>query len=61
MSRRATPRFREDRRRFVQGGLALAGFGLLAELLARPGAPDLQAIAELRQRHDTEQVSPIKL
>src|SRR5687767_9339492 len=30
MSRLATPRFREDRRRFVQGGLALASFGLLA-------------------------------
>jgi quercetin dioxygenase-like cupin family protein len=33
----------------------------LAELLARPGPPDLEAIAELRQRYDTEQVSPIKL
>jgi quercetin dioxygenase-like cupin family protein len=34
-------------------------FEELAELLAKPGPPDLQAIAELRQRYDTEQVSPI--
>ena len=36
-------------------------FEELAELLARPGPPDLKAIAELRKRYDTEQVSPIKL
>ena len=34
-------------------------FEELAELLARPGSPDIQAIAELRRRYDTEQVSPI--
>jgi quercetin dioxygenase-like cupin family protein len=34
-------------------------FEELADLLARPGAPDIQAIAELRQRYDTEQVSPL--
>jgi len=34
-------------------------FEELAELLAKPGPPDVQAIAELRQRYDTEQVSPI--
>lgn len=34
-------------------------FEELAELLARPGPPDVQAIAELRMRYDTEQVSPL--
>lgn len=34
-------------------------FEELAELLANPGAPDIQAIAELRQRYDTQQVSPL--
>jgi quercetin dioxygenase-like cupin family protein len=34
-------------------------FEELAELLAKPGAPDVQAIGELRQRYDTEQVSPL--
>jgi quercetin dioxygenase-like cupin family protein len=34
-------------------------FEELAELLAKPGAPDAQAIAELRQRYDTQQVSPL--
>ena len=33
-------------------------FEELAEILARPGAPDIQAISELRQRYDTEQLSP---
>jgi quercetin dioxygenase-like cupin family protein len=36
-------------------------FEELAELLARPGPPDVQAIAELRRRYDTEQVSPISV
>lgn len=34
-------------------------FEELAELLARPGPPDVQAIGELRKRYDTEQVSPL--
>lgn len=34
-------------------------FEELAELLAKPGPPDAQAIAELRQRFDTQQVSPL--
>jgi quercetin dioxygenase-like cupin family protein len=34
-------------------------FEELATLLAKPGAPDSQAIAELRQRYDTQQVSPL--
>ena len=34
-------------------------FEQLAELLARPGPPDVQAIGELRKRYDTEQVSPL--
>lgn len=34
-------------------------FEELAELLARPGQPDGQAIGELRKRYDTEQVSPL--
>ena len=34
-------------------------FEELAELLAKPGAPDAEAIAELRSRYDTEQVSPL--
>ena len=33
-------------------------FEELAEILARLGAPDIQAISELRQRYDTEQLSP---
>jgi mannose-6-phosphate isomerase-like protein (cupin superfamily) len=31
----------------------------LAELLARPGPPDQTAIAELRARHDIQQLTPI--
>jgi quercetin dioxygenase-like cupin family protein len=34
-------------------------FEELAELLAKPGPPDAQAIGELRRRYDTEQVSPL--
>lgn len=34
-------------------------FEELAELLAKPGPPDVQAIGELRRRYDTEQVSPL--
>jgi hypothetical protein len=34
-------------------------FEELAEILATPGAPDIQAISELRRRYDTEQVSPL--
>ena len=34
-------------------------FEELAEILAKPGPPDIQAIARLRQRYDTEQVSPL--
>jgi len=34
-------------------------FEELAELLAKPGPPDAQAISELRRRYDTEQVSPL--
>jgi quercetin dioxygenase-like cupin family protein len=34
-------------------------FEELAALLAKPGPPDIEAIAELRQRYDTEQVSPL--
>ena len=34
-------------------------FEELAEILANPGAPDIQAISALRQRYDTEQVSPL--
>jgi len=34
-------------------------FEELAELLAKPGPPDIQAIGELRKRYDTEQVSPL--
>ena len=34
-------------------------FEELAEILAKPGAPDIQAISELRQRYDTEEVSPL--
>ena len=33
-------------------------FEELAELLAKPGPPDSQAIAELRLRYDTEQIAP---
>lgn len=35
-------------------------FEELARLLAVPGAPDAQAIGALRQRYDTEQVSPLR-
>jgi quercetin dioxygenase-like cupin family protein len=35
-------------------------FAELAQLLAAPGAPDAQAIGALRQRYDTEQVSPLR-
>jgi quercetin dioxygenase-like cupin family protein len=34
-------------------------FEELAELLAKPGPPDIQAIGELRKRYDTQQVSPL--
>ncbi len=34
-------------------------FEELAALLAKPGAPDVEAIADLRQRYDTQQVSPL--
>jgi mannose-6-phosphate isomerase-like protein (cupin superfamily) len=34
-------------------------FEELAELLARPGAPDAEAIGKLRERFDTKQVSPL--
>src|SRR5690349_20894019 len=34
-------------------------FEELAEILATPGAPDVQAISELRARYDTTQVSPL--
>ncbi len=34
-------------------------FEELAELLAKPGPPDIQAIGDLRKRYDTEQVSPL--
>jgi hypothetical protein len=32
-------------------------FAELVELLAKPGPPDPDAIAELRERYDTEQIS----
>jgi hypothetical protein len=32
-------------------------FRELAQILARPGAPDQAAIVDLRRRYDTEQVS----
>jgi quercetin dioxygenase-like cupin family protein len=35
-------------------------FEELAEILSKPGPPDIQAIAELRKRYDTQQVSPLK-
>ena len=31
----------------------------LAEILAKPGPPDVGAVSALRQRYDTEQVSPL--
>jgi len=34
-------------------------FEELAEILAKPGPPDVGAISALRQRYDTEQVSPL--
>lgn len=34
-------------------------FDELAEILAHPGPPDVQAIGALRQRYDTQQVSPL--
>jgi hypothetical protein len=34
-------------------------FEELAAILAKPGPPDIQAIAGLRKRYDTEQVSPL--
>jgi mannose-6-phosphate isomerase-like protein (cupin superfamily) len=34
-------------------------FEELAAILAKPGPPDVQAIAALRKRYDTEQVSPL--
>ena len=34
-------------------------FDELAAILAKPGAPDVQAIGELRARYDTTQVSPL--
>ncbi len=41
------------------GGVHDRYFEELAELLAKEGAPDPQAIGELRRRYDTEQVSPL--
>ena len=35
-------------------------FEELAAILATPGPPDIQAIAGLRKRYDTEQVSPLR-
>jgi quercetin dioxygenase-like cupin family protein len=35
-------------------------FDELAELLAKPGPPDAEAIADLRRRYDTQQVSPLQ-
>jgi hypothetical protein len=32
----------------------------LAAILAQPGAPDAQAIGDLRARYDTTQVSPLR-
>lgn len=34
-------------------------FDELAAILAKPGAPDVQAISDLRARYDTTQVSPL--
>lgn len=34
-------------------------FEELAEILAKPGPPDIQAISQLRARYDTQQVSPL--
>ena len=34
-------------------------FDELSAILAKPGAPDSQAIGELRRRYDTTQVSPL--
>jgi hypothetical protein len=34
-------------------------FEELAEILAKPGPPDVGAVSALRQRYDTEQVSPL--
>jgi quercetin dioxygenase-like cupin family protein len=41
------------------GGVHEEYFRELAAILARPGAPDTAAIADLRQRYDTVQVSPL--
>ena len=35
-------------------------FEELAAILAKPGPPDIQAIAALHKRYDTEQVSPLR-
>jgi hypothetical protein len=45
-------------------GLASAGvheryFEELTEILSKPGQPEVQAIADLRKRYDTEQVSAL--
>lgn len=34
-------------------------FEELSEILSKPGAPDVQAIGDLRKRYDTTQVSPL--
>jgi quercetin dioxygenase-like cupin family protein len=41
------------------GGVHEKYFEELAELLAKPGAPDADAIGSLRERFDTTQVSPL--
>jgi quercetin dioxygenase-like cupin family protein len=41
------------------GGVHEEYFRELAAILARPGAPDTAAIADLRRRYDTVQVSPL--
>ncbi len=35
-------------------------FQELADILANPGAPDIEAIGDLRRRYDTRQVSPLQ-
>ena len=42
-----------------QAGVRERYFEELAAILAKPGSPDVQAIAALRKRYDTEQVSAL--
>jgi hypothetical protein len=42
-----------------QAGVHERYFEELAAILAKPGSPDVQAIAALRKRYDTEQVSAL--